>query len=81
MFVLLAGPGSADDALERMARELVGGHGAPRIWRDRDRNAGAASLAPHFVPEDAFDAQPAASDERDFVCQARIDNREELLGT
>jgi asparagine synthase (glutamine-hydrolysing) len=79
MFVLLAGPGSAGEELERMASELRGGHGAPRVWRDRERNAGAASLAPHFVPEDVGDAQPIVSEERIFVCQARIDNREELL--
>ncbi|HKO01341.1 MAG TPA: asparagine synthase-related protein [Thermoanaerobaculia bacterium] len=81
MFILLAGPRSVerDGLLERIAAELRGGEGAPRLWRDRDRNAGAASLAPNFVAEDAFDVQPLANEERVFVCQARVDNRDELL--
>ncbi|HEX8152264.1 MAG TPA: asparagine synthase-related protein, partial [Thermoanaerobaculia bacterium] len=81
MFLLIAGPRSteADGLLERMARELAGGEGPPRFWRDAERNAGAASLAPNFVPEDAFDVQPIADSECVFVCQARLDNREELL--
>src|SRR5687768_16237420 len=79
MFVLLAGNATAVEGLQQMASRLRGGHGAPRIWCDRDRKAGAASLAPHFLPEDVFDAQPLVNDERVFVCQARIDNREDLL--
>lgn len=81
MFVLLAGPRSveSDGALERMAAALRGAEGEPRIWRDRDRNGGAASLAPMFVPEDAFDAQPIVTEDRVFVCQARIDNRDQVL--
>jgi len=81
MFILLAGPHSVerDGLLERLSAQLRGGEGTPRLWRDGDRNAGAASLAPNFVAEDAFDAQPLVNDERVFVCQARIDNRDELL--
>lgn len=62
-----------------MARELRGSDRTFRCWRDRDRNAGAAALASNFVPEDAFDVQPLANEERVFVCQARLDNREDLL--
>lgn len=81
MFVLAAGPRvfASDGVLERMASTLRGGDGAPRVWLDRERIAGAASLAPHFVPEDAFDLQPLVDQQRVFVCQARIDNRAELL--
>jgi asparagine synthase (glutamine-hydrolysing) len=81
MFILLGGPRTTetDGVLERMAAELRGGGDAPRVWQDRDRNAGAASLKPDFVPEDASDAQPIVNDARVFVCQARIDNRNELL--
>ena len=81
MFLLLAGPRAAEveGTLERMAGRLGGGPGEPRLWRDPERSAGAASLAPEFVPEDAFDRQPLANDDGVFVCQARIDNREELL--
>jgi asparagine synthase (glutamine-hydrolysing) len=80
MFVLVAGPRTAerDEDLERMARELRGGAGAARPWRDGARNAAAASVAPSFVPEDAFDVQPIVSEERVFVCQARLDNRTEI---
>ena len=81
MFLLLAGPGiaAADGALETMAAKLRGGPGEPRLWRDGEGKAAAAALAPDFVPEDAFDAQPLAGAKRLFVCQARIDNRGELL--
>jgi len=81
MFLLLAGPrvAAADGALETMAATLRGGQGAPRLWRDGEGKAAAASLAPDFVPEDRFDPQPLAGPERLFVCQARIDNRGELL--
>jgi asparagine synthase (glutamine-hydrolysing) len=82
MFALLAGPGAAaGEALGRMAASLRGGPGVPRLWRDPERAAGAASLAPDFVPEDRFDAQPIVREDRVFVCQARIDNRDELLET
>lgn len=81
MFVLLAGTGSTEDdaPLRAMAAELRGNDAAPRVWRDAERNAGAASLAPDFVPEDVFDAQPIVDDDGVFVCQARIDNRDDLL--
>ena len=81
MFVLVAGDPTAVEALHAPASALRGGRGAPRTWLDRDRVAGAASLAPHFVPEDVFDAQPIVNEERVFVCQARIDNRDELLAS
>ena len=73
MFILLAG---ADGALESMAAELRGGVGEPRLWRDDRHEAGAASLAADFVPEDRFDVQPIVNDDRVFVCHARIDDRE-----
>lgn len=81
MFALLAGGRSAeaDGDLERMAQALFGGTEAPRLWRDPQRRAAAASLKPDFVPEDVFDAQPTVAAEHVFVCQARIDNREDLL--
>lgn len=81
MFVLLAGPRVADGdgVVERMAAELRGGNGQARFWVDSDRGAAAASVKPWFVPEDAYDVQPLASAERLFVCQARLDNRAELI--
>ncbi|HEX8381545.1 MAG TPA: asparagine synthase-related protein, partial [Allosphingosinicella sp.] len=81
MFVLLAGPGAAarDEVMQGMAQALRGGLGPARSWRSEQRDAAAASAAPDFVPEDVFDAQPIVSEERVFVCQARIDNRDELL--
>jgi asparagine synthase (glutamine-hydrolysing) len=81
MFVLLAGPRAAasEDLLAEMSARLRGGAGPPRLWRASDRDCAAASLAPDFVPEDAFDAQPLAGGERVFVCQARLDNRPELI--
>jgi asparagine synthase (glutamine-hydrolysing) len=82
MWLLAAGPRAAEDgeAMERMAATLRGTGGTARSWRSADRRAGAASLAPAFVPEDAFDVQPLVSGERVFVCQARIDNRAEVEG-
>ncbi|HEX8573281.1 MAG TPA: asparagine synthase-related protein [Allosphingosinicella sp.] len=81
MFVLLAGAGVAGDkmALERMAAALRGRGGAARLWSDPFRAAAAAALPPDFLPEDSFDSQPLAGDGRVFVCQARLDNRGELL--
>ncbi len=64
-----------DGQLEQMAACLRGGREAPRVWRDRFRCAGAASLKPDFVPEDVYDQQPLVEEEGVFVCQARIDNR------
>ena len=80
MFVLIAGKRSADaeGLLERMAAELLGAAGSPRLWRDAGRDAAAASLVTNFVPEDALDVQPIVDEERVFVCQARLDNRDEL---
>ncbi len=81
MFVLLAGAGVAasEKGPDAMAAELRGGDGPPRRWRSEGREAAAASLAPDFVPEDVFDAQPLVAEGRVFVCQARLDNRGELL--
>ncbi|HEX8192598.1 MAG TPA: asparagine synthase-related protein [Allosphingosinicella sp.] len=82
MFVLLAGPGAVTgyETLARMAGALLGTAGAPRLWRAAERAAAAASLEPAFLPEDVHDAQPLVSGERVFLCQARVDNRGELLG-
>jgi asparagine synthase (glutamine-hydrolysing) len=81
MFVLLAGRGAVEDelAFRRMAGALRGSTDAPRTWLDERRQSAAASLKPGFVPEDVFDAQPLVTSERVLVCQARIDNRDELL--
>ncbi|HEX8263465.1 MAG TPA: asparagine synthase-related protein, partial [Allosphingosinicella sp.] len=81
MFVLLAGADAAEDgqALGRMAGALRGCGGTARLWRDPRRAAAAAALKPAFVPEDAFDSQPLASEAGVFVCEARLDNRGELL--
>jgi len=45
------------------------------------QNAVAAVRVPGFLPEDRYDLQPLRShDGRSlFVCQARLDNRDELL--
>lgn len=81
MFLLLAGRRTvgADRELERMARLLAGGPRQARVWRDGGGCAAAASVAPDFVPEDAFDDQPIVTAGGVFVCHARIDNRSELL--
>lgn len=81
MFVLLAGTGTAGNggAIVRMANALRGCGGAPRLWSDPGRAAAAAVLKPDFVPEDLFDAQPIVGEDRVFVCQARLDNRAELI--
>lgn len=83
MFSLIAGAGSvaAQDLLERIGGALRGGYGAARLWRDPERSAGAASLGSDILPEDAFDRQPLVERGRVFVCQARLDNREELIET
>jgi asparagine synthase (glutamine-hydrolysing) len=46
------------------------------------RAAAAAVRMPGFLPEDRYDRQPLWSADRGtlFVCQARLDNRDELLG-
>jgi asparagine synthase (glutamine-hydrolysing) len=81
MFVLLAGPQSAadDQVIDDMARGLAGADASRRFWCDHDRNAAAVSLLPHFLPEDRFDVQPLFDGEVLFVCQARLDNRDEVI--
>lgn len=74
MFLVLAGDASPFD---RMASQLRGGDASPRLWRAIE--GGAAALPPFILPEDAFDAQPIVGEERVFVGQVRIDNRDELL--
>lgn len=81
MFCLTAGRGGsvADDRIFLMARALRGTSREARVQRAGGGYAAAAALKPHFVPEDAFDRQPLYSQDRLFVCQARIDNRDELM--
>jgi asparagine synthase (glutamine-hydrolysing) len=64
---------------------LRGGTGALRLLPESLSTArqpvAAAVRVPGFLPEDGFDVQPLWSEDRTtlFVCQARLDNRAELL--
>src|ERR1700736_988117 len=81
MFIVIAGMGSTtnDEVLNVMAARLRGAPGPPVLWRDPKRNGGAAVLVPGFLPQDGFDRQPLVTDERVFVSQVRLDNRDDLL--
>jgi asparagine synthase (glutamine-hydrolysing) len=81
MFILIAGRNSAerDGLLETLASKLRGGTGSPRQWRDPERHAAAAASVFGVLPEDVFDAQPIVGEARVFVCQARLDNRDDLM--
>jgi asparagine synthase (glutamine-hydrolysing) len=86
LFTLIADSQGIDEpSLNLMARTLRGGSADPRFAFDeaasRLRRFGAAARSAGFLPEDRFDTQPLISPNGDifFVCQARLDNRQELL--
>ena len=67
--------------LNRLMGALAGSGQGPdrrRLWR-RD-TAGLGAVLARVTREDTFDAQPLRDPDRDltFVCDARIDNREEI---
>ena len=68
-----------------MGGTLRGGKGALRTFPAElsaaRQQAAAAVRVPGFLPEDRYDVQPLWSQDRKtlFVCQARLDNRAELL--
>jgi len=81
MFVAVAGRENAIEPtdLARMAGALRGGVGAPRIWRAERGEAGLAAAPTGILPEDVFDRQPIVEDDFTLVCQARLDNRADLI--
>jgi asparagine synthase (glutamine-hydrolysing) len=86
LFALMAdAAGINDGCLNVMARTLRGSSAELRFRFDEAvsglSHLGAAVRSADFLPEDRFDKQPLISSDGDifFVCQARLDNREELL--
>jgi asparagine synthase (glutamine-hydrolysing) len=77
--------GINDGSLNVMGRTLRGSAAELRFGFDEPvrglRHFGVAVRSADFLPEDRFDTQPLSSPQGDisFVCQARLDNREELL--
>src|ERR1051326_542138 len=67
-------------ALDGMALRLEGRESVPRFWRAAGE-AGAASLQPDFVADDEHDVQPIVNDERVFVGQVRLDDRDGVLAS
>jgi asparagine synthase (glutamine-hydrolysing) len=68
-----------------VGKMLRGGSGELRTWcgarSDERRAVGVAVRVPGLLPEDRFDVQPLLSEDGGYlvVCQARLDNREELI--
>ena len=87
MFVAIASrePDIRPEALQRTGDALLGGMGDLRLWPESiagERSEFRAAVrVPGLLPEDQFDRQPILSEDGDtvFVCQARLDNREDLL--
>jgi asparagine synthase (glutamine-hydrolysing) len=86
LFTLIASSNGVDvDSLAAMARAMRGGTGELRFGFDEKdpahRWCGAAVRVPGLLPEDRYDIQPLLSPDGDviFVCQVRLDNRDELL--
>lgn len=67
-------------ALDAMGARLEGPVRAPRFWRTAGEG-GAAALQPDFVAEDELDVQPIVNDERVFVGQVRLDDRDGVLAS
>ena len=81
MFVAIVGHENAAEPheLARMGAALHGAVTPPRVWRSANGEAGFAAMPSGILPEDVFDRQPLAGDDFTFVCQARLDNREDLI--
>jgi len=62
-----------------VAASLRGSSSPPQRWCDARGRIGAAAAATGILPEDAFDEQPYVNDSLVFVCEARLDNRAELI--
>ena len=77
MFLLVT-EGTA--ALDAMAARLEGPECVPRLWRAAGEG-GAAALRPDFAAEDEHDVQPIVNDERVFVGQVRLDDRDGVLAS
>lgn len=77
--------GINDGSLNVMGRTLRGSRAELRFGFDEPvsglHHFGTAVRSADFLPEDRFDTQPLRCPQGDisFVCQARLDNREELL--
>ncbi|WP_245536545.1 asparagine synthase-related protein [Terriglobus saanensis] len=73
------------DVLQRTSEALLGRGSNLRLWPEAiagERSDFRAAVGVSgLLPEDKFDRQPILSEDRDtvFVCQARLDNREDLL--
>jgi asparagine synthase (glutamine-hydrolysing) len=67
-------------ALDGMAALLESREGVPRVWRAAGEG-GAAALQPDFVAEDELDVQPIVNDDRVFVGQVRLDDRDGVLAS
>lgn len=72
--------GVAMGDLDLAAAGLRGSSRTASTWRDSQGRAGAAAGASGILPEDVFDRQPIVTEEMVFVAQARIDNRDDVLG-
>src|ERR1700679_3759876 len=81
MFVAIAGTDCDAPLAElaAMAAALRGSDRAPRLWREARGLAGFGAAPTGILPEDRFDAQPLSNDSLVFVCEARLDNRAELI--
>jgi asparagine synthase (glutamine-hydrolysing) len=79
-FSAAAQGGIALHELDAMATALRGGTRRPAVWCDQQGRAGVAVGVTGILPEDVFDRQPLVSPELVFAAQARIDNRNEVLG-
>jgi asparagine synthase (glutamine-hydrolysing) len=51
----------------------------PTLWLDEQGRAGVAAGVAGLLPEDVFDRQPLLDRGLAFACQARLDNRDELM--
>jgi len=81
MFALIQGAEAriSQALLDHLARSFTRGMRRPGIWLDERGRAGAIGTVSGVLPEDINDRQPLMESGIAFVCQARLDNRNELL--
>ncbi|HEY6926858.1 MAG TPA: asparagine synthase-related protein [Steroidobacteraceae bacterium] len=81
MFALIQGAEArvSRELLDRLARSFTHGMRRPGSWLDERGRAGAIGTVSGVLPEDINDRQPLMESGVAFVCQARLDNRNELL--
>ena len=65
--------------IDAVAGAIRGNPGPVRTWADDDGTLAVAAATTGILPEDVFDRQPFVDGDLVFVCQARIDNRDEIL--